>query len=161
MARPSTDRLAAFLAAHHVMTLATAGSPAHPGLWAAAVFYVHDGRSLYFLSSPHSRHSVNLAHDPRSAVTIQADHHDWAQITGVQAEGLTVEVSGAERDHARSLYGAKFPLVGRIGQAPAKIAEAFARVHWYRFGPERLFLIDNRIAFGHREELDCPVPGRR
>ena len=51
-------RVAQHLQSHHVATLATTGAQ---GVWAAAVFYVHDGWALYFLSSPTSRHCANLA----------------------------------------------------------------------------------------------------
>ena len=40
------QQAAAYLAGHHVMTLATQGAD---GPWAAAVFYASDGASLIFL----------------------------------------------------------------------------------------------------------------
>lgn len=39
---------------------------------------------------------MNLAHDPRVAVTIQEDYSDWLEIKGVQLEGVASEISGAE-----------------------------------------------------------------
>lgn len=150
-------RVDEFLAAHHVMTLATAGER---GPWAAAVFYASErtesGWELFFLSSPRTRHAADLARDARVAVTIQRDYDDWPEITGVQAEGRVERLDGDARDHARSLYAQRFPLVGR---APARIAEALARVHWYRVVPARLFLIDNRLGFGHRDAIDCSGAG--
>lgn len=146
-------RLQAFLQSHHVMTLATVGTD---GPWAAAVFYAIEttpaGRALLFLSSPRSRHAEHLARDARVAVTIQRDYDDWPEITGVQAEGTVERIAGAAADAARARYAERFPLVAR---APARIAEALARVHWYRFVPLRLYLIDNRLGFGHRDEIDC------
>jgi hypothetical protein len=47
-------QVAAYLAGHHVMTLATQGGE---GPWAAAVFYASDGASLIFLSAPNTRHA--------------------------------------------------------------------------------------------------------
>ena len=44
--QPGADlpsRVAAYLSHHHVATLASVGAE---GVWAAAVFYVHDGHSL-------------------------------------------------------------------------------------------------------------------
>ena len=146
---PLAARVAAFLAAHQVMTLATqdAGGP-----WAAAVFYACDGLDLLFLSSPSTRHARALAADARAAVTIQRDDAPWSEITGVQAEGRVLPLHGALADDARRLYAGRFPFVGR--DAPAPIAAALQRVHWYRFQPRRLLLIDNRLGFGHREELE-------
>ena len=145
-------RVDAFLAAHHVMTLATVGEH---GPWAAAVFYAPQRSAscwdLFFLSAPRTRHAADLARDPRVAITIQRDYDDWPEITGVQAEGRVERLDGDARDHARALYAQRFPLVAR---APARIAEALARVQWYRVVPARMFLIDNRLGFGNRDEVD-------
>ena len=141
-----------YLGAHHVMTLASHG---RDGPWAAAVFYVSDGVTLYFLSSPSSRHCRNIAENPQVAVTIQEDYADWPQIKGIQAEGVVREISGEDETRARSLYGARFPLVGRLAQAPAAIVKALAKVRWYRFEPRRMVFIDNAAGFGHRDEIDC------
>ena len=145
-------RVEQLLQTHHVMTLATHDGQAP---WAAAVFYAPDGLDLLFLSKSSTRHARGLAHDARCAVTIQRDYRDWPQITGIQAEGRCTELNGAERDRARAVYAQRFPLVGPAGGAPAKIAQALARVGWYRFRPQRLYLIDNALGFGHRDELDC------
>lgn len=148
----AATRALAHLRHHHVMTLATTGEQ---GVWAAALFFVNDGMTLYFLSSPTSRHCLNLSQHPRVAVTIQADCTDWRDIKGLQAEGNVYELSGDEETRARKLYGDKFPVVGKIAQAPAAIVKALARVRWYGFVPERAWFIDNSAGFGHRDELDC------
>ena len=144
------QRMHDYLRTHHVATLATM---AVDGPWAAAVFYVNDGNTLYFLSSPNSRHCCNLKQDARAAATIQADYSDWPEIKGVQLEGKVSLLCGAEEDLARRLYTEKFPLVGKLGQAPAAIVTALARVRWYRLAPTRLFFIDNSIGFGQRDEI--------
>ena len=140
-----------YLHGHHVLSLATQGGA---GLWAAAVFYVSDGFTLYFLSSPASRHCLNLAQDPRVSATIQEDYADWPEIKGVQLEGNAREISGDEELHARKLYGGKFPVVGKLAQAPTAIVKAMAKVRWYKIVPERLYFIDNAAGFGHRDEID-------
>lgn len=152
------QRVQAHLQTHHVATLASSGPD---GIWAAAVFYVHEGWDLYFLSSPSSRHCLNLAHSAQVAVTIQADYADWPGIKGVQVEGMVNELSGDAQTRARHLYGQKFPVVGKLAQAPAAIVRALARVHWYRVVPRRLLYIDNTLGFGHREELDLSAPHGR
>jgi uncharacterized protein YhbP (UPF0306 family) len=151
-------RAAAYLDQHHVMTLATGGGDR---LWAAAVFYVSDGDgSLFFLSSPSSRHCLNLADNPRVAATIQEDYADWPGIKGIQLEGRAELLSGDAETRGRELYGRKYPLVGRIAQAPAAIVRALAKVRWYRIVPERLYFIDNSIGFGNRDEIPLPLdPG--
>lgn len=172
---PLPDGVAEYLDCHHVMTLATCAAD---GPWAAAVFYVNAGHSLYFLSSPTSRHCRNLAQDPRCAATIQEDTSDWAQIKGVQLEGQASEIGGDEEVRARQRYGEKFPIVGRLASPrraapsgrlplggttpqaswgpslPAAIALALAKVRWYRLDAERLYFVDNSRGFGHRDQID-------
>ena len=150
-----SERVQAYLRDHQVATLAT-----HSGedLWAAAVFYVNAGYTLYFLSSPTSRHCLDLAKNPRVALTIQEDYADWLEIKGVQIEGVVSELSGEEERLARRLYGQKFPIVGKLAQAPAAIVNALAKVRWYKVVPRRLYFIDNAVGLGHREEVDLSLP---
>ena len=145
------QRVQAYLAAHHVVTLATGGEE---GPWAAAVFYVHEAWALYFLSAPTSRHARNIAQSPRVSATIQEDYSDWREIKGVQLEGIAIRLSGDEEERARRLYAAKFPLLRNTADAPGAIAAALKKVGWYRLAPQRAFFIDNSVAFGHREEID-------
>ena len=88
------DRALAYLESHNVMTLATRGEE---GLWAAAVFYVTEGFTFYFLSSPSTRHGRAIAAEPRVAATVQEDYGDWAEIKGVQLEGEAQRIEGADR----------------------------------------------------------------
>jgi hypothetical protein len=140
-----------YLARQHVMTLATFGAA---GPWAAAVFYVHAGPEIYFVSSPRSRHVGDLTRDPRCAATVQANCTEWAQIKGIQMAGRAFEIRGEEEAHALRLYGEKFPLVGALGSAPAAIVAALARVRWYRLRVECLYFIDNSRGLGQRERYD-------
>ena len=148
MSAPLREQVLAYLAAHNVMTLATTGAE---GPWAAAVFYASDGFTLHFLSAPGSRHGRNIAAHPGVAATIQEDDSDWLAIKGIQLEGEAHALEGEPRTKAIAVYAAKFPLVGP--EAPAEIARALARVHWYRIVPARLFFIDNARGLGHREEV--------
>ncbi|HUY03102.1 MAG TPA: pyridoxamine 5'-phosphate oxidase family protein [Rhodocyclaceae bacterium] len=149
MAEPRAQALD-YLRLHRVATLASIGAE---GPWAAAVFYVNDGFTLYFLSSPGSRHCANLTQDARVAATVQEDYADWRQIKGIQLQGTVELLAGEEEASARKLYGGKYPLVGRIGGAPAAIVQALAKVRWYRLVPARLYFIDNAAGFGHRDEI--------
>jgi len=144
------DRALDYLAAHSVMTLATHGPD---GPWAAAVFYANDGFKLYFVSSPASRHSRNLAAHAAVAATVHEDYREWHQIKGVQLEGTVEPVAAAEEAGIRELYGRKYPLVARGASTPAAIAAALAKVRWYRLVAARAFFIDNSAAFGHRDQV--------
>lgn len=148
-------RVQDYLHSHQVASLATC---CDVDLWAAAVFYVSDGYIIYFLSSPTSRHSQNLAQNPRVALTIQEDYSDWLDIKGIQIEGVAKEISGAEEDMARRLYGKKFPVIGKMAQAPAVIVKALAKVRWYKVVPQRIYFIDNAVGLGHRDEVEPTLP---
>lgn len=143
--------IAEYLEQHHVLTLATQGSD---GPWAAALFYVRDGDSLVFLSSPSSRHCRDLALQPRCAATIQSGADDWRSIRGIQLEGRVSELQGPERVRAEQLYGERFPFV-RPGGAPPALVAALARVRWYRLRVSRLYFIDNQRGFGQRQQFDA------
>ena len=146
-----------YLAAHHVVTLATCDAL---GPWAAAVYYAHRDATLYFLSSAATRHARAIDADGRVAATVQADATEWSRITGLQLEGRARRLAATEEAAARSLYAAKFPFVGALAQAPAALREAFARVSWYGLAIERACLIDNRLGFGHRDELRYAASSR-
>jgi uncharacterized protein YhbP (UPF0306 family) len=143
--------VAAYLASHHVMTLATQGAD---GPWAAAVFYAWHEGSLIFISAPSTRHALNLAADPRCAATIHDDTGDWKAVKGIQFEGRVEQLAGKHADQARLAYGNKFPLVSPLTKIPPPIAEALAKIRWYRLRPQRMYYIDNAKGFGHREQLD-------
>lgn len=132
------------------MTIATQGDA---GPWAAAVFYVHDGEGLVFLSSPGSRHCRNLAQDPRSAATVQDECEQWSEIKGIQLEGRVAELQGEEESLARKRYAQRFPIARGLDNAAAPIVKALAQVRWYRLVPERVRFIDNSRGFGHRDEF--------
>jgi hypothetical protein len=94
-----------------------------------------------------------MAQCSRVAVTIQEDYADWLEIKGVQIEGIAREISGEEETRARRLYGEKFPVVGKLAQAPAVIVKALAKVRWYKVVPHSLYFIDNAVGLGHRDEI--------
>ncbi len=144
-------RAEAFLRSHHVATLATCGAQ---GPWAAAVFYASEGLELIFVSSPRSRHARDLASEPRAAATVHENCADWRQIKGIQLEGTVRMLEGAQRAQAQRVYGERFPAITAIGQAPAAIVAALARVRWYALAPTRLYLLDNERAFGQRECIE-------
>lgn len=143
----AAGRALAYLAEHHVMTLATHGPQ---GLWAAAVFYANQGFDLYFLSAAHTRHAQNMAASPGVAATIQADYSDWAAIKGIQLEGTARLLQGPEREAAITHYAARYDFLNK----PISVIEAaLARVNWYGLTPERFYFIDNSRGFGHRDEI--------
>ncbi|MDE2456059.1 MAG: pyridoxamine 5'-phosphate oxidase family protein [Burkholderiales bacterium] len=147
---PARARGLAYLADRHVATLATQGAE---GPWAAAVFYVQQDFDLLFLSSPRSRHMLNIASNARAAAAIQEDCDRWQQIRGVQLEGVVRTLAGTEALAARRLYEARFPIARADGATPPAIAAALDRVGWFRLEARSAYFIDNSVAFGHRERI--------
>ena len=144
------DEVLAYLAAHHVMTLATCGAAAP---WASALFYANDGFNLTFLSSPQTRHAGDLALNPQAAAAIHENYRDWQDIKGIQLEGHVKRLTGADRIKAIARYADRHPAI-RPGSAPALIQAALAGVAWYELITERCFFVDNSKGFGHRDEID-------
>lgn len=140
-----------YLETHNTLTLATIGPD---GPWAAALFYVNDGFSLYWLSDPRARHSRNIARNPHVAVTVNEDYRDWRRIQGVQMEG-TAEQVGTIRGAAgpMRLYAAKYPFLKNWREPPLVLAGALRSARVYRFTPTRVLFIDNTRALGHRVEI--------
>lgn len=132
------------------MTLATSGSQ---GLWAAAVFYASEDFEFVFLSAAGTRHGLNIDARASVAATIQEDYRDWHEIKGVQLEGDARRLQGTEAAAAAECYARKFAFVRDWRSGPSKLAEALARVSWYRLVPRRLYFIDNSRGFGHRDEV--------
>ncbi len=145
-----------YLKSHHTLCLATVGQ----GLpHAATVFYVNQGFSLYFVSSPTSRHGLNLGQDARVSATIDEDYSRWRLIKGVQLEG-TVKIAGGiwECGRLALAFVRKFPDVADFFSSPqklgAKVLGKVEGVKFYELTPSRLFFISNEQGFGQREELD-------
>jgi uncharacterized protein YhbP (UPF0306 family) len=153
MAEELKGQILRYLQAHNTMTLATSAGDVP---WAATVFYASDDLSLYFFSAPESRHSENLARNPRVAVTIQEDYRDWQQIKGIQLGGTVALVDSAlEKAKALAVYALKYPEVIKLFTDPASgvFHRAFLKVKFYRVTPEQVFFIDNAQGFGRRQEL--------
>jgi uncharacterized protein len=152
MSADTAIRIAAFLDANHVMSLATCGAE---GPHAASVFYVRDGLALLWVSDPESRHSAQLEANARVAATIAPDYFDYDDIRGVQLSGQARVITDAsERANARLILHARYPYLQRISENRQALREAYQRMEFYRLEPTRLVLIDNSCGFGHKDILE-------
>ena len=151
MERQTAGRIAAFLDAHHVMSLATSG---REGSHAANVFYVRDGAALLWVSDPESRQSLDIANNPSVAATVAPDYSDIAEIQGVQISGHARLIRSASgRDAAQSLLERRYPAM-RHPAPDATFRQACARMQFYRLEPANMVLIDNTRGFAHKDTLD-------
>jgi len=139
-------RLAEFLARQSTLSLATLGTDGWPE--AASLFFAADtDLRLYWLSSSNSRHSQNLVRQPAVAVTIHNQTWSWTDITGVQLQGTAVVVPAGEPWQAAwNLYVAKFSFAAQMEAEVRKSDFYVLTADWIR-------LIDNRLGFGHKEEI--------
>jgi len=147
------QQILSYLKEHNTMTLGTCSGDVP---WAATVFYASDELRLYFFSVPDSRHCQNLAANPRVAVTIQEDYHDWRKIKGIQLEGtVTLVDSLVAKAKAMAVYARKYPEVIKLFTNPDSglFYKAFLKVKFYCVIPDKLFFIDNEQGFGKRQEL--------
>jgi hypothetical protein len=164
------ERIARYLQQHTTLTLA---AWEEEGPWAAALFYASDGLELYFLSDPKTRHGRDLAANPRVAITIQDDHQEWSKIKGLQMEAAVRPVEGEEEmARAVAVYVEKYPFVAgylRVMMSPfvgiARFLDRFMErlpfvphipagpARFYRVIPRRIWLTDNELRFGHRDEV--------
>ncbi len=144
-----------YLRDHNTASLATEkdGLP-----HAATVFYVSMGFTLYFLSSPTSRHGENLLHNSRVSATINEDYSDWLSIKGIQLEGRVENIGGIlENGKIAAAYVKKYPGVADFIFSPKKLGSSVVQkvsgIRFYKLEPSRIYFINNELGFGHREEL--------
>ena len=138
---------AKFLREQSTLALATVGADGLPCV--APLFYVcaAEGLILYWLSSPESKHSVNLTREAHVAATVYPAVRDWQAIRGLQMEGMAEAVSDeAKRQRVLALYRAKFKL-------PEQFDAEIERSMLYEFRPLWLRWLDNGEKFGHKAEI--------
>jgi uncharacterized protein len=146
------QQIGAFLAAHHVMSLATLGAS---GPHATSLFYACDGLALVWVSEPDSQHSREIEADPRVAATVASDYSDFAVIRGLQITGAARRIVATdERMRHIAQLEARYPFLGQLAAGPPKLRAAYARTAVYRLQPARIVLIDNTKGFGHKETLE-------
>lgn len=149
--------VAALLARHATVTLATVGSDGRP--WAATVFFASDAAlTLYFVTDPRTRHGRDLALSGLVAGTVGPDVSAWDDVLGVQLEGRAAVLAEPERAAALACYLAKFPDVQRLFDAPRNdgeraIGERLRKTAFWGLRPALVRLVDNARGFGWKGEL--------
>lgn len=133
------------------MTLATCAD-GHP--WATDVYFVASGYEFVLISSPASRHSLNLAANPSCAATVHPPAASWREIKGLQMEGTAEFVKGVEATaHALLVYFAKFPFARDLMSNPSEMTKKELNVKAHVFRPARIHYLDNSLGFGTRFSL--------
>lgn len=145
------DRIGAFLATHHVMSLATTGPE---GAHAANLLYAYNYLSLIWVSEPDTRHSCHIETDPRVTATVSPNYTNFTEIIGLQIAGEAHRVGERARDAHLAQLETRYPFLRRLAEGPAAMQAAYARIAVYRLQPSRIVFIDNTRGFGHKETLD-------
>lgn len=126
--------------------------------WAAPVYYASRDFVFYFFSNPSSRHILEALETGQAAAAIFHPTQGWKEIRGIQMTGRIDPLSpGLESLKAVGAYMRKFPFVREFFEATQDLdVDAFTkrfRVRFYRFRPELLYYLDNRIRFSFRERV--------
>jgi uncharacterized protein YhbP (UPF0306 family) len=149
------QEIAAFLATHHVLSLATISSGVPH---AVNLFYACDELALVWLSDPKARHSRDLEANNRVAATVAPDYSDFATIKGVQITGTAQRVMAEnKRRQYLALLEARYGFLKQLAAGTLKLREAYAQSAIYRLEPLRMVFIDNTKGFGHKDTLEFLV----
>jgi len=131
--RSIDERARALIEHENTLVLATSADDGIP--IATPLFYYPDAEgSLYWLSSPDSRHSRNLNVRDRVAVAIFVPATDWTEIRGVQMEGTAGAVEDPIlRASVLVKYRQRLRLPPALDEAIAKSTLYVFRPAWWRF----------------------------
>jgi uncharacterized protein YhbP (UPF0306 family) len=145
------EEIRAFLHSHHVVSLAVLlDGTAH----AACVMYALEDFSLYWTSSPGTRHSLAIERNPEVAATVAPDYEDFRLIRGLQIAGRAHRLGDAgEAAHARELLRKRFRFLRELQSAPVALRAAIDQAAYYRLDPDTITLIDNTRGFGNKRTL--------
>lgn len=132
-----------------VWTMALAVDLEDGGAHSAPLYFVRgEGFALYWLSSPASLHSLEIARTGKVAAAVFRPSKKWADLRGLQIRG---EAAAVRKNRAViEKYKAKFRLGGELDPV-------IARSRLYRLEPRWMRLIDNRRGFGWNMEWEFPA----
>ena len=148
MTEPDFNQLIrAFLQTQSTFALATVNADGSPQI--APLFYVADERlNLYWLSSPSSRHSLNLVRQPRVAATVYPSVWQAADIVGLQIEGEARTIGDERiREQNLNLYLRKF-------QVPPEFDSLINASTLYMLTPQWIRWMDNSVEFNYKAEIN-------
>ncbi|MEU5879513.1 pyridoxamine 5'-phosphate oxidase family protein [Spirillospora sp. NPDC047279] len=93
----------AIIDANVYMTLGTADAAGTP--WASPVFYSADGYAdFYWMSATGARHSVNIAERERIGIVVFDSNAPVSTGQAVYMSAVARELTGADLEHARTVY---------------------------------------------------------
>lgn len=123
-----------FLAAHELLTLATASSSGEPH--AAPVFYATDGTTVYFSLNANSQSYKNIKENGRASVAVgdaPDAGEDWKAAKGIQITGDVTDIEGDEEREAGQKVAARY----------SYLDDVFSGGDFFRLDPTEVHYVDN------------------
>lgn len=145
-----------YLSGHLYANLATVSADNRQQPHASTIAYISDGLSLYFATSAKTEKARNITANPRVSLTVDHDEPDWTKITGLQIEGEAEILTPDKAAAVVPRYLEKFPYAKTLPPNPDS--------RFIRIVPKRVWLIDYRKGFGHRDYFEVEakdVPGAK
>jgi hypothetical protein len=134
------------IGANQYMVLATADATGLP--WASPVWFASDdGRDLYWVSAPETRHSTNLAARPQLAITIFDSTQPPGTGEGAYLSAVGGLVPADEIDAGIEIYSAASLRAGLAEFSRADV-ESPSRLRLYRASAQERFVLgegDRRV----------------
>lgn len=143
--------IAEFLKEHSVLSLATVfeGYP-----HSASLIYAPDVLSLYWFSSPDSRHSIAISKSPIVSITIARQYTDFSKIRGVQMRGVAHRMTDSQEiNYGSRIFMTCYPNIAQFLANNEKLNKQYTSSVLYRFDPEEITLIDNNQGFGFKQSI--------
>jgi nitroimidazol reductase NimA-like FMN-containing flavoprotein (pyridoxamine 5'-phosphate oxidase superfamily) len=135
--RELAERADAVVAANKYMVLGTTAADGSP--WVSPVYFTPDGHAAYYwASSPDSSHSMNIARDPRTSITIFDSSVPIGQARAVYATGRAEIVPDEELEQAATLYAGRYP---ELRGYRADELRAPADLRLYRLRPDAHWIL--------------------
>ena len=146
------DKVLSILDRCHDLTIATVRPDGAPQ--ATVVSFVHDGMQIYFGCGVHAQKALNIARDPRVAITVTPPYADWQHIEGVSLSGPAREVTDAqEKTHIAELMITRFPQLGLIPVTEPGDMKLFC------VQPTMISVLDYTKGFGHTDRIAMLADG--
>jgi uncharacterized protein len=126
-------KIEAFIAHHHLLSLATSGER----LWCCSMFFAYDPETVSFIvaSDETTEHMRNVAHNSFVAGTVALETKMVGKIQGIQFVG---EMGKADEKRAIELYFRAFPY-----------ARVMSPTLW-RIRLDEIKMTDNTLGFGKK-----------
>ena len=126
------------------MTIATIRPDGAPQ--ATVVSFVHDGLVIYFVCGASSQKAVNIAHDPRVAVTMTPSYEGWDEIEGLSIAATAEVITDAkEMSEIGKFVQKRFPQINQMEPVAAD------EIKFIRLRPLYISVLDYNKGFGHTD----------